>query len=95
MDDLPVIKGSRIQLSLLFKNLLDNALKYHADDLRPKVTVSSSFLESNSVTVIDVNDNGIGIALQHQRRIIDMFKRLHMDEEYSGTDLGLAICNHV
>lgn len=95
VDDLPIVRGSRMQLGILFHNLISNALKYHLSDSTPKVRISSTANASDQLTFVHVKDNGIGIALKHHRKIFKMFKRLHISEEYPGTGLGLAICKRI
>ncbi|HEV8541039.1 MAG TPA: ATP-binding protein [Verrucomicrobiae bacterium] len=70
-------------------NLLTNAVKFVASDAVPTVTIRDE-LNGDFVRVW-VEDNGIGIAPEHQQRIFRVFERLHARETYSGTGIGLAI----
>jgi signal transduction histidine kinase len=75
-------------LKIVLTNLLSNALKFVALGVPPRVTVSASV--AGGLYRIDVEDNGIGIAPEHQQRIFQPFVRLHGVEEYPGIGLGLA-----
>jgi light-regulated signal transduction histidine kinase (bacteriophytochrome) len=88
-DDLPVINSSPEALQVVLKNLVENGIKYNRSR-RPEVTISykAHFDEHH----ILVQDNGIGIEPQYQHLIFQMFKRLHNQEEFKGTGMGLAIC---
>ncbi len=70
-------------------NLLSNALKFHDASVAAKVLVSAEV--NDSKVRISVHDNGIGISAEHQERIFQVFERLHGQEEYPGTGIGLAI----
>jgi signal transduction histidine kinase len=70
-------------------NLLGNAVKFHKPGIEPDVEVSAVRLRN--CARISVRDNGIGIAPEHQERIFQVFERLHGQEEYPGTGIGLAI----
>ncbi len=87
-DDLPAVCGDRVLLEQLFGNLLDNALTYHLPGTPPEVTVSWS-REGDDV-VVRVRDRGIGIPREHQEKIFDIFQRLHSEDAYPGTGVGLA-----
>src|SRR5690606_2460398 len=75
---------------LLFRNLIDNAVKY-GDDHDPRVHVSLK-CENNRV-VAEVSDNGRGIPLKLRRKIFGRFVRLgsELEREKPGTGLGLYI----
>ena len=91
-SELPAVMGDISQLVQLFQNLVGNALKYRRD-APPTVYITAYKQENN--WLFSVSDNGIGIALQHQERIFQIFQRLHTQREYSGTGIGLAICQKI
>jgi PAS domain S-box-containing protein len=70
-------------------NLINNAVKFTKPGTLPQVEVKA-FKRDNFVH-LQVKDNGIGIAPQHQKQIFNVFERLHSREEYPGTGIGLAI----
>ena len=90
--ELPTVTGDRAQLVQLMQNLIGNGLKYHGREL-PHVHVSAKF--AGNEWVFSVRDNGIGIAPKHHERIFEIFRRLHNQQEYPGTGIGLAICRRV
>ncbi len=90
--DLPRVTGDSFQLLQLFQNLIDNAIKYRSSSA-PVVQVGASRQGDN--WVFSVQDNGIGIAEQYHPRIFQIFQRLHTQAEYSGTGIGLAICQKI
>lgn len=93
VHDLPVIVGQRTPLFHLFKNVVQNGFKYQKPDSTPKVEVAC--VESEDSIVISVKDNGIGIPLEAQDRIFDLFSRAHNPMEYEGSGIGLALCKKI
>jgi len=91
-EALPVLAGDRSQLVQLLLNLLGNALKYRST-APPRIHVSAA--RQGTDWQISVRDNGIGIAAAHQERIFEIFQRLHDQQEYPGTGIGLAVCRRV
>lgn len=89
---LPSVMADASQMRQLFQNLISNAIKYRADE-RPKIHISAQELEKE--WKIAVSDNGIGIDPEHQKKIFDIFSRLHTREQYPGTGIGLAICKRI
>jgi len=87
-ENMPTIRGDRTLLGQIFTNLLENALKYHRPPLPPQVNVD--WYEEDIYVVVRVRDNGLGIPLEYQDKIFDIFQRLHSEEEYPGTGIGLA-----
>jgi PAS domain S-box-containing protein len=84
----PTIPGDRTLLALIFMNLVENGLKYHQKDVPPRVSLTHDI--SDGSLVIRVRDNGIGIPLEHQEKVFNVFQRLHSEDEYPGTGIGLA-----
>ena len=86
---LPAVKGHRPMLRQVFFNLLGNALKFVAPGTPPSVRVRCE--RRGALARLIVEDNGIGVAPEHRERIFRAFERLHGDEQYRGTGIGLAI----
>ena len=91
-EELPTVLGDESQFSLVFQNLLSNALKYRDPDRTPEISISVRGDAEGSV--IAFRDNGIGFHPDYAERIFGLFKRLFKDE-YPGTGLGLAICKRI
>jgi light-regulated signal transduction histidine kinase (bacteriophytochrome) len=92
-DPLPSVVGDEGHLAHVFQNLLSNALKYRKREVAPRIHVGVE--KRDSQWVISVRDNGIGFDQDQAERIFGLFKRLHRDEEYPGTGMGLAICKQI
>ncbi len=91
---LPTLEGNPTQLRRLFQNLVSNGLKYTAAGQPAHVEVSAARV-NGALWCISVRDHGIGIATAHQAQIFEVFKRLHAQNEYPGTGIGLAICRKI
>lgn len=90
--DLPEIQGNKVYLSLLFQNLIENAIKYNESEI-PSVKIFAHQEKDN--THLTINDNGIGINEKYANYIFEPFRRLHNRSQYEGTGLGLAICKKI
>ena len=89
---LPVVHGSATQFERLLRNLIGNAVKFHSDEA-PRVEVSAERVGTE--WEVSVRDNGIGIDPAKADRIFDVFQRLHSQDRYAGTGMGLAICKRI
>lgn len=92
-DDLPRVQGDEGLLGRVFTNLLENAIKYH-DRTRP-LTIAVDAQRDGDHVVVTVQDNGIGIAPGLQGKIFTLFQRLHSEDAYPGTGIGLATVKKV
>ncbi len=95
VGDLPEIEGNETHLSLLFQNLIGNALKFRRRDVPLSVAISAKQSDRVEGPAITVADNGIGIAEKYQDRVFEMFHRLHQREDYDGCGLGLSLCRRI
>lgn len=92
--DLPQAWGDPRQLGLAIQHLIHNAVTYAAPGVGNKTHVSADCMEGGAV-MLHVRDDGIGVAKADQKRIFDMFNRLHREEDYPGYGLGLALVHRV
>jgi signal transduction histidine kinase len=100
VKDLPVVKGSEIELRLLFQNLISNGIKFSPPDTIPEIDIACVENHdpedaSKGFWEFSVKDNGIGIPKEHQERIFAIFQRLHSRDKYEGTGIGLAHCKKI
>ncbi|KAF5089180.1 Adaptive-response sensory-kinase SasA [anaerobic digester metagenome] len=88
-DDLPTINSDRTLLNQIFTNIIENALIYQETDKKPEINVSWQKMEEN--IRLYIKDNGIGIPEKYYDEVFKIFQRLHSEDKYSGTGIGLAI----
>ena len=91
VTDLPLVFADAPKLRQVFQNLIGNAIKFTDGD--PVVTVSAE--TRGDCVEFAVRDNGIGMDPQQAERIFQPFHRLHGEDDYPGTGIGLAICARI
>ncbi|QPJ61334.1 MAG: PAS domain S-box protein [Candidatus Nitronauta litoralis] len=92
--DLPEIEASPFQIRQLFQNLIGNALKFHKPGIPPQVQIRAEKRIDGSWAIV-VEDEGIGFDEKYLDRIFQPFRRLHRQEEYEGSGMGLAVCEKI
>ncbi|MGI8746329.1 MAG: ATP-binding protein [Bryobacteraceae bacterium] len=92
-EQLPTVKVQEVHLQQLFQNLIGNAIKYRKVEEAPLIQIAVE--RQGSDWLFSVKDNGIGIDPRYFTQIFGIFKRLHTAEKYSGTGIGLAICQKI
>jgi len=92
LGTLPGCLGDSSQINQIFSNILDNALKY-LDETRPGMIHIYAKIE-NGQSIYCVEDNGVGIAPEHQNKVFEIFHRLEPDKK-SGEGLGLTIVRRI
>lgn len=106
VDQFPILEAIPLQMSQLFGNLISNALKYSSADRVPKIEVKSEIISESdkkeySINAegnwlkIQVSDNGIGFEQQYSEQIFNIFQRLHGNDQFAGTGIGLALCRKI
>jgi len=92
--EMPMIYAYATELRMLFQNIISNAIKFRKPNLIPEVLIEGEKLEKTDEYShrwqFKIKDNGIGIASKHQKKIFEIFQRLHTREDYEGTGIGLA-----
>jgi len=91
-EPLPVLAVHEVHLTQLFQNLIGNALKYRSQD-PPRIRISAE--QIGGMWRLCVSDNGIGIDPAYQGQVFGLFQRLHGGGKYSGSGIGLAICQKI
>ncbi|WP_139162646.1 sensor histidine kinase [Algoriphagus faecimaris] len=92
-SELPKIRAKRVPMKLLFQNLIGNALKYQKIGELPLIKIVGE--DKGSFWKFSISDNGIGIKEEYQKEVFKLFRRLHTNQEYKGSGMGLAICKKV
>jgi light-regulated signal transduction histidine kinase (bacteriophytochrome) len=90
---LPRVRGDHSQIVQLFQNLLSNAIKFRRDGETPRVRISAE--REGPDWMFTVEDNGIGIEPAYVDHVFTIFQRLHAEERYPGTGIGLAVCRKI
>lgn len=90
---LPEIQGDPALLSQVYMNLISNAIKYSAKKAHPAIEIGAE--EKEDEFVFYVKDNGAGFDMQYAHKLFGVFQRLHSNDEFEGTGVGLAIVQRI
>ena len=93
-EKLPQLTGDPTLLTMLWQNLVGNAIKFRKPDTVPEIKIECEEQEAGS-WLLTVTDNGIGIPAEYSDKVFVIFQRLHSREAYSGTGIGLALCKKI
>jgi signal transduction histidine kinase len=92
VGSLPVVLADRSNLCRVFQNLIGNAVKFTRGD-DPEVGIDA--VREDTMWRFEIRDNGIGMDPESTKRIFEPFRRLHGEEAYPGTGIGLAVCDRI
>jgi signal transduction histidine kinase len=93
LGDMPTIHTDPVLFQQVYENLISNAVKYTGK--RENARIEVGCLEQDGKTVFFVRDNGDGFDMQYVGRLFGAFQRLHHDDEFEGTGIGLAIVRRI
>lgn len=91
--ELPDAYGDPILLNQVWVNLLGNAIKFTKHCIEAKIEVGGNLLDGE--TIYYVKDNGVGFDEQYAEKIFGVFQRLHNNDEFEGTSVGLALVQRI
>ena len=91
MPDMPQVHADRDRIREVIQNLLENAIKFAADDRPPRIKIYAESKDGS--TRFTVEDNGMGIDERYYERVFKLFERL--DPKISGTGIGLALVKRI
>lgn len=103
---LPQVKIIPHQMQKLFNNLIINSLKYTKEDSIPEIKIEAEEPSKEEIiqiggnpeinyAKINVSDNGIGFSMEYKSKIFEPFYRLHSNDQYTGSGLGLTISKKI
>ncbi len=92
-DDLPVVQTDPLLIRQAFFNLLSNAFKFTRKVADPHICISAEQTEDQ--VVVSIRDNGEGFDMKYASRLFDIFQRLHKEEDFEGTGVGLSIVQRI
>lgn len=93
VNKLPKIKVFKTEFISLLQNIISNAIKYKRDDAIPEVEISAE--KNKEYYIFSIKDNGIGIKEEFKDKIFEIFKRLHNQNKYKGSGIGLAYAKKI
>jgi signal transduction histidine kinase len=93
VGDLPDAFADRSLLEQVLSNLISNALKFSGG--RPAASIEIGALRQNVDTVYFVRDNGVGFDMRYAERLFGVFQRLHRQDAFPGTGVGLSIVHRI
>ena len=91
---LPAMQGDGALLRQVMLNLLSNALKYSRPRQPAEIEIGCDSSHPGE-TVVFVRDNGVGFDMEYAGKLFRVFQRLHLDEEFEGTGIGLATVRRI
>jgi len=92
-DTLPVVLADAMQITQVFQNIINNAIKFRRAGVVPVIHISVA--PRDRMWQFAIQDNGIGIPQEYFDKIFVLFERLHGRDAYPGTGLGLALSKRV
>jgi len=93
LHQLPPLTGDPALIKQVFKNLIENAVKF--TKMRDEALIEAGSFVRGGEIVYYLRDNGIGFDMRYYNKLFNVFQRLHRPEDYEGTGLGLSIVQRI
>jgi light-regulated signal transduction histidine kinase (bacteriophytochrome) len=93
INQLPPANGDSMAINQVWVNLISNAVKYSGEKEKPIIEIGSEI--KGDEVIYYVKDNGAGFDMKFADKLFGVFQRLHSDEEFEGTGVGLAIVQRI
>ncbi|OQP44914.1 hypothetical protein A4R26_32480 [Niastella populi] len=93
VNQLPAAYADPSLLRQVLTNLISNAIKYSSKSVSPQVIIGA--FDENNECIYYVQDNGVGFSMEYANKLFGVFQRLHSNDEFEGTGVGLAIVQRI
>jgi light-regulated signal transduction histidine kinase (bacteriophytochrome) len=90
---MPTCEGDSKMLKQVWYNLISNAIKYSSK--KPNAQIEAGAIDNDEAYIYYVRDNGAGFDMKYAKKLFGVFQRLHRQEEFEGTGLGLALAKRI
>jgi light-regulated signal transduction histidine kinase (bacteriophytochrome) len=90
---LHAIEADQVMIKQVWMNLVSNAIKYASKKAAPEIEIGST--DEGTKTVYYVKDNGAGFDMAYSAKLFGVFQRLHSQEEFEGSGVGLALVKRI
>jgi PAS domain S-box-containing protein len=91
--ELPSVECDPLLMHQVFRNLLENSVKFTRQ--REKAIIEVGTIQNQGKDTIYVRDNGVGFSMKYAEKLFGVFQRLHRQEDFEGTGVGLAIVQRI
>lgn len=93
IHDMPTVQGDNSMLKQVWSNLISNAVKYSQKKENPRIEIGAR--QEQGKFVYFIKDNGAGFDMKNYNKLFEIFQRLHSENEFNGTGIGLAIVKRI
>lgn len=93
VNQLPAAYADPSLLRQVLTNLISNAIKYSSKSVSPQIIIGA--FDENNECIYYVQDNGVGFSMEYASKLFGVFQRLHSNDEFEGTGVGLAIVQRI
>lgn len=93
--DLPEVRADRPLMRQVWLNLIGNSMKYTGKDEEPRISIYCNEDKEQNMWQFSINDQGVGFDMKYADKLFGVFQRLHSEDEFEGTGIGLALVKKI